>query len=211
MSWDWAALLTSSESSWSLTKTGSCVQTTSTSQLPCSVFSVLVHMFLREPRNYSPSHRWSEWQRIWMCSVAESCLTLYDPMDHSLSDSSVHEILQARILEWVVIPFSRGFSWPRDRSHLSSRFQADFLPLSHQGSPESLKDLDKVTPLKCLGSNPASFPSQVCSKHHVPDVQKVLTISSTAGVLKSPWWLKGVPCVPDVFANLVVCIEIWST
>ena len=39
------------------------------------------------------------------CSV---CLTLCDPMDCSLSGSSVHGILQARILEWVAIPFSRG-------------------------------------------------------------------------------------------------------
>ena len=34
-------------------------------------------------------------------------------------DSSVHEILQARILEWVPMPFSRGSSWPRDRTHVS--------------------------------------------------------------------------------------------
>ena len=33
--------------------------------------------------------------------------------------SSVHEILQARILEWAVIPFSRGSSWPRDRTQVS--------------------------------------------------------------------------------------------
>ena len=42
--------------------------------------------------------------------VAQLCLTLCDPMDHSLSSSSVHGILQARILEWVSIPFSRGSS-----------------------------------------------------------------------------------------------------
>ena len=41
--------------------------------------------------------------------VAQSCLTLCDPMDHT-----VHGILQARILEWVAIPFSRGSSQPRD-------------------------------------------------------------------------------------------------
>ena len=40
--------------------------------------------------------------------VAQSCLTLCDPMDRSPSDSSVHGILQARILEWAAIPFSRG-------------------------------------------------------------------------------------------------------
>ena len=40
-------------------------------------------------------------------SVAQSCLTLCDPMDYSSLGSSVYGILQARILEWVAIPFSR--------------------------------------------------------------------------------------------------------
>ena len=40
--------------------------------------------------------------------VTQSCLTLCDPMDCSLPGSSVHRILQARILEWVVIPFFGG-------------------------------------------------------------------------------------------------------
>ena len=38
--------------------------------------------------------------------VAQSCPTLIDPMDHSLPGSSVHEILQARVLEWGAIAFS---------------------------------------------------------------------------------------------------------
>ena len=42
--------------------------------------------------------------------VAQSCLTLCNPMDCSSSSYSVHGILQARILEWVAIPFSRGSS-----------------------------------------------------------------------------------------------------
>ena len=42
--------------------------------------------------------------------VSLSCLTLCDPMDCSLPGSSVHGILQARMLEWVAIPFSRGSS-----------------------------------------------------------------------------------------------------
>ena len=45
-------------------------------------------------------------------SVAQSCPSLYDPMDCSLPGSSVHGVLQARILEWVTIPFSRGSSNP---------------------------------------------------------------------------------------------------
>ena len=49
-----------------------------------------------------------------VCLVAQSCLALCDPMDCSSPGSSVHGILQARILEWAAIPFSRGSSWPRD-------------------------------------------------------------------------------------------------
>ena len=41
--------------------------------------------------------------------VAQSCLTLCDPMDGSLPGSSVHRIIQARILEWVAMPFSKGW------------------------------------------------------------------------------------------------------
>ena len=51
--------------------------------------------------------------------VAQSCLTLCDPMDCSLPGSSVHGILQARVLEWVAMPFSRGSSWPRDQTQVS--------------------------------------------------------------------------------------------
>ena len=46
--------------------------------------------------------------------LLQSCLTLCDPMDCSPPGSSVHGILQARILEWVAISLSRGSSWPRD-------------------------------------------------------------------------------------------------
>ena len=56
---------------------------------------------------------------------AQLCLTLCDPMDCSPPGSSFHDILQARILEWVAIPFSRGSSQPRDWtqiSYIASRF-----------------------------------------------------------------------------------------
>ena len=51
--------------------------------------------------------------------VTQLCLTLWDPMDYSLLHSSVHRIIQVRIWEWVAIPFSRGSSWPRDRTWVS--------------------------------------------------------------------------------------------
>ena len=46
--------------------------------------------------------------------VAQSCPTLCDPVDDTF-----HGILQARILEWVAFPFSRGSSQPRDRTQVS--------------------------------------------------------------------------------------------
>ena len=51
--------------------------------------------------------------------VSQLCLTLCNPKDCSPSVSSVHGTLQARILEWVTIPFSRGSSWPRHRTQVS--------------------------------------------------------------------------------------------
>ena len=50
-----------------------------------------------------------------VCLVAQSYLTLCDPMDYGPQGFSALEILQARILEWVAIPFSRASSPPRDR------------------------------------------------------------------------------------------------
>ena len=51
--------------------------------------------------------------------VAQSCPTLFDPMDCSPPGSSVHEIFQARILEWVAISFSRGSFQPRNWTRVS--------------------------------------------------------------------------------------------
>ena len=59
---------------------------------------------------------------INMCAcvkLLQSCLTLWDAMGCSPHGSSVHAILQARILEWVVMPSCRGSSWPRVRTRIS--------------------------------------------------------------------------------------------
>ena len=64
--------------------------------------------------------------------VAQSCLILWEPMDYS-----VHGILQARILEWVTIPFSRGSSQPRDQtqvSHITSGFFSSWATREDQTS-----------------------------------------------------------------------------
>ena len=57
-----------------------------------------------------------EWMKV---SVRQLCPTFCIPMDWSLPGSSAHEILQARILEWVAVPLSRGSSQPRDRTQVS--------------------------------------------------------------------------------------------
>ena len=54
-----------------------------------------------------------------MSEVSQSCLTLCDPLDCSLPGSSLHGILQGRVLEWVAISFSRGSSWARDGTWVS--------------------------------------------------------------------------------------------
>ena len=62
-------------------------------------------------------------QRLFQTEVCakslQLCLILCDAMDSSPPGSSVHRILQVRILEWVVMLSSRGSSWPRDWAHVS--------------------------------------------------------------------------------------------
>ena len=68
----------------------------------------------------------------------QSCLTLCSPMGCSSQDSSVHGILQARILEWVAMPSSRGSSPSEVRTHICLRLllcRRVLYPLSHLGSP----------------------------------------------------------------------------
>ena len=59
-----------------------------------------------------PAH--TELELALKVKVTQSCLTLCDPIDYT-----VHGILQARILEWVAFPFSRGSSQPRDQTQVS--------------------------------------------------------------------------------------------
>ena len=63
------------------------------------------------------SHIHSNWESE--SEVAQSCLTLCDSMDCSLTGSSIHGIFQARILEWAAISFSRRSSQPRDWTWVS--------------------------------------------------------------------------------------------
>ena len=75
------------------------------------------------------------YSNINLCYCAKSLQsgpTHCDAMDHSPPGSSVHGILQARILEWVAVPFSRGSSRPRDQTWVS---RITFLPSKPPGKP----------------------------------------------------------------------------
>ena len=93
------------------------------------LFSVsLIKHPLTRPRaehiytNYFISSSQQPYRAVCML-VTQLCPTVCDPMDYSLPGSSVYGILQARILEWIAILFSRGSSRPRDGTCL--------LPLLH--------------------------------------------------------------------------------
>ena len=66
--------------------------------------------------------------------VSNSC----DPMDCSPPGSSAHGILQAKILEWVAVSFSRGSSWPRDQTPVSC-IASEFFTSEPPGMPISVK------------------------------------------------------------------------
>ena len=88
--------------------------------------------------------------------VIQSCPILWDPMDCSPPGSSVHGILQPRILEWVAMPFSRGSSQPRDRTQVSCIAGGFFTVLatkeahSKHGSCHSDDGLSSTTVTSCL-------------------------------------------------------------
>ena len=66
--------------------------------------------------------------------ATQLCLILCDPLNCSPQGSSIHEILQARILEWVAFPSPGDLPHPRIKL-TSPAFQVDSLLLGHQGSP----------------------------------------------------------------------------
>ena len=80
--------------------------------------------------------------------VAQSCLTLCDPVDCSPPGSSIHGILQARILEWVAISFSRGSSQPRDRTQVSC-IASGFFTSSHSEAHYVASVVSICDPIDC--------------------------------------------------------------
>ena len=103
------------------------------------------HIFSsREKPDRGLHPRW--FASVHVCSVPQLCPTLHDPLDCRPPGSSVCGISQARILEWVGIPFFRGTFLTQGSNPCLARLlqrQADSLPLSHLGSlvcpPKALK------------------------------------------------------------------------
>ena len=84
------------------------------------------------------------WKTMRSVLFTQSCLILCNPVDYTPPGSSVHGILQARILEWVAIPISRGSSRAR-----SPALQADFFPSEPPGklsgvAQKCVQDLGRV-------------------------------------------------------------------
>ena len=108
---------------------------------------------------------------VVVVKVAQPCLPLCDPMDCSLPSSSVHGILQARILE-LAVPFSRGSSQPRDQtqvSHIAGGFFTDWAtrePISPWVKEQSIDRLHTglrpllTSPTGSLSLNQTCVPSQ---------------------------------------------------
>ena len=101
---------------------------------------------LTEKKERLQNNTQSVTQRLWethfhrknLCKhvlVAQSCSAVCNPMACSLPVSSVYEIFQARILQWVAIPFYRGSSQPRGETQVSRTGWQILYHLSHQGSP----------------------------------------------------------------------------
>ena len=79
--------------------------------------------------------------------LLQSCSTLCDPVEHSLPGSSLHGTIQARILEWVAMPSSRGSSWPRDqpRDSCGSCISGRFFTIKPPGKPKEHTAMYKMS------------------------------------------------------------------
>ena len=79
--------------------------------------------------------------------VAQSCPTLYDPMDHSLLGSSIHGILQGRVLEWVAVAFS-------SMEHYSTIKKDEIMPFAATWTDLEIIILSEVSQTKTNSISP---------------------------------------------------------
>ena len=159
--------------------------------------------------------------KVCMLSCSIVCYSLRSPMDCSPPGSSVQGILQARILEWVAISYSRGSSWSRNRiQHVLCllHWQADSLPPCHPGRPSILRRLwlnrwpSEMDPICCC------FIPHLCNLHlpHI-DLSSGANSSSRRQVIKC---LKTVTKTPRVnipnsprcpLFKFLFLLKVWSS
>ena len=104
------------------------------------------HVWGHTDRGWDTQAFWHQRHDAVYISVSvliQSLPTLCDPMDCSPSGSSVHGIFQARILDWVVISYSRGSPWPRDRTRVSCISCTGRQILYHGATKEANGELEK--------------------------------------------------------------------
>ena len=137
-----------------------------------------------------------------MCPCAQSlqsCLTLCDPMNCSLSGSSVHGILQARILEWVAFPSPGDLPNPGMES-ASPAMQVDTLPLCYLGSVKQLYS-NKNSFLKNILENKRKKGRKPCSDRN-PGPHSCSDSCLLAQVPEVPvcgWLVTNSRCLSDLF------------
>ena len=111
-------------------------------------------------------------------------------MSCCLPGSSIHEIFQARILEWVAISFSRGSSWPRAGTHVSCFFYIVRLILYHWATWEVTVRSLQMSHWRDNGTKKCPPPSLGLHTQHSPDSMEVTphlnAVSEKTG-LKWPW------------------------
>ena len=134
--------------------------------------------------------RWGWWNTLSLdcgsdnCSVAQSCLTLYDPMDCSPPGSSVHGISRARLLEWVAISFSWGSSQPKDQTCVSTLAKL-FFTTEPPGKPAVLISRCMCMHAQLLQPCPTLW-DPVTVAHQAP---------LSMGFSRQEYW-SGLPCPP---------------
>ena len=131
--------------------------------------------------------------------VTQSCLTLCDHMDYSLPGSSVRGILQARILEWVAISFTRGSSRPRLHTWVSCIAGSFFTVWATREAQKYIQCVKTV------------IHSNLMYEHHLEEYGTVVTHSSDLLPPSFiPFWNKQKTIATTKNLETFNCFYIWS-